>query len=394
MDLNFDVISLDAFADGDTRDLAQHAVRIEQWPQDIVEVAQQVSSRYSIDGWILCGGMEHCGRIVDELNRIAPVLGPGRAQLRRLRSIRFWRELASGLVARERDRVVRICWPETAIARSEPRSGRWLSKPSRSAGGWLIHEDNQPADASTGHHRYWQRYVEGRSIGVTWIFREQSVHLLGVTESWSAVDWPGPTPFIYRGSWGPTQLSPLQLQVLDAFAQGCRRRLPDLRGWLQADFIEDAEGTLWLLELNPRWTAGMEVLHHTASSADHSPVAQHLRACGCDVDLPKTHKTATALFAKAILYADRRLEFTHADCAKMSLHRRWTAASTCNNHGDDHCNDHDHGDHDSVHWSHEWSLADLPTCDAGASLVIETGQPVATLRARVVSRPCNGEPPV
>ncbi len=165
---------------------------------------------------------------------------------------------------------------------------------------------------ATGGSYYWQRAIAGRSLGVYCnLGSNGQVDLLGATESLSAQQWPGPSEFIYRGSLGPVRLTDTQRQqvlrlchVIHA-TSGCR-------GWLQIDFIDDAAGELWLLELNPRWAAGMEILF----LAGINPVVHHCRAWQNEINFSHVNLTmetsdhTEAHFAKGVVYADRELTLT------------------------------------------------------------------------------------
>lgn len=176
----------------------------------------------------------------------------------------------------------------------------------------MIHVDDQ-----TTH--YCQRHIAGRALGAYCILHSDGcVDFLGASESLSAEQWPGPSEFIYRGSLGPVPLTDAQRTLIVGLCKviqassGCR-------GWLQLDFIEDAAGKLWLLELNPRWTAGMEILF----LAGINPVTHHFRAWGQVLDPATTRQGETwqcstphsipaddVSFAKGVVYADRELHLT------------------------------------------------------------------------------------
>lgn len=267
------------------------------------------------------------GTELDDLHRQFSVFGPTAAQMRRLRDPNFWKA-----AARESD----LCFPPTVLAGSPPVStdARWLRK-SRSGGGGLhvrrapstVPQQNHSATATQRcEQEYWQQEIVGRSIGVTCILLpgpkgSLRVCLLGATEAWTARDWPGPTEFIYRGSWGPIKLSPRQCTAIKRFAAFVGTET-GLFGWLQMDFIESADRKLWLLEINPRWTAGMEVLARTG----YNPVPLHLAAyeTALHSNAPKIDELASEVrepsvepdivFAKAIVYAKRDFELTEDAC--------------------------------------------------------------------------------
>ncbi len=210
----------------------------------------------------------------------------------------------------------------------------------------------------SSHIGYWQQFVPGWQFGVTCLVTAQGSRCLGATINFDQSDWYGPTEFIYRGSVGPIILSP-QIQVrieklCDAYAMRSLHRMAAVR-FLQS--IDDAE-QLWLLECNPRWTAGMEALLHGEGV---NMVQQHLSALGipqpsCNTQsIPNASRTATtSLFAKAIVYARNTINLTQPMID--ALHQASCEAAA-------------HG--------FSW-LADIPY----APQTIDAGHPIATVRLR------------
>jgi predicted ATP-grasp superfamily ATP-dependent carboligase len=270
---------------------------------------------------LLGGGTENWPQLVNLLHRSYRVLGPTVAQLAQLRSRGFWKLIAQNSG---------IGFPDTAVC-SPPDSARsgesWLQKSSASAGGQAVSRIArrevselhvvQDDSGNSECRSYWQREVIGRPLGAHFILYPDSVLLLGITESLSALDWPGPTEFIYRGSWGPVSLDKSRAHCLNRMADQVRLRT-GLLGWLQCDLIEDLAGQLWLLELNPRWAAGMEVLQRVGIN----PVNYHLQAWGessaagmagewpTNARVPSVLPLPSRRAAKAVIYAQRDLALT------------------------------------------------------------------------------------
>ena len=344
-ELGFTVSAVDAFCDQDLLDIAQCQL-VCDWPHDIISCARRVDC----DGWLLAGGMENHGRLVAQLGANGRVLGPTRAQLAHLRRVRLWRELA--------DHVPGLAMPATSSVNHGLIRSERLFKPRKSSGGLYVMNAPAAHDASQLPRGYWQERIEGRVLGVTTLISDSGIQLLGATESLSANQWPGPRPYIYRGSIGPVQLSEEHCTAALMMAQRVGEQL-HYRGYLQADFIEDLQGQLWLLELNPRWTAGMEVLHQCASAPDQSPLAAHCRALGIDVGLTgQPRRTSVTVFAKAILYAHRDLQVSPEQRRTLQgFRQRQTSREGT--------------------W---WNIADVPALGSDETLTIPTGQPILTLR--------------
>lgn len=362
-------LAVDHFADHDCCHAAQQVVRLNQWGGNVLNSSEFFSELFKAGAGpqsqvLLAGAMENWPELVELLHQHFTVLGPTVDQLRQLRSPECWQRWAQQSSA---------AFPETQFPQAQCQhnhpAGNWLIKPLRGAGGYSIKRASKHRkkgnyrsrsrqtleDSSRSHQTldgtsffqslatsatvqstdlpatYRQRYVAGRSLGVYCVLHgDGSVELLGATESISAAQWPGPSEFIYRGSLGPIDLPSHHRHQIVALCQLIQRETGML-GWLQLDFVEDPAGELWLLELNPRWTAGMEVLF----LAGFNPVQHHCRAWQpadvplitvsgeiASVSIKSVSAAATSAaseplgrcdigFGKAIVYAPRDLELTH-----------------------------------------------------------------------------------
>ncbi|MGN6547584.1 MAG: ATP-grasp domain-containing protein [Aureliella sp.] len=354
-ELGFAVSAIDAFGDQDLLDIAECHLA-ERWPHDIIARAREVAC----DGWLLGGGMENHGRLVASLTgpdfaEHGRVLGPTRSQLATLRSLRYWRKLA--------EHVPGLRMPRTFRTRDQWAADLLLFKPRRSSGGINVREASAARNIQQPPRGYWQEFIAGRVLGATTLIDDSGARFIGATESLSADQWPGPQPYIYRGSLGPIELRPEQRAVLLAMAMCVGEELA-YRGYLQADLIEDAEGQLWLLELNPRWTAGMEVLHACAANRASSPLAAHLRAFGIAIAPSDKPRLATpATLAKAILYAERDLQLSPDQRHSLQTLQRRQALSE-----------------PALSDAAWWNIADVPALGDASPLAIQAGQPILTLR--------------
>ncbi len=388
-------LAVDHFADHDCYQTATAVVRLAQWGGKLSHSTAFLSQlsqagAQPLSRVLLAGGTENWPELVELLQQHFTLLGPSVEQLLELRSPQRWQRWAE---------QSRIAFPELRWLEAAPAHdfgiGDWLIKPLRGAGGYAIKRASQLQNRSSMHSRpiehaadetllpsaYWQRHIEGRSVGVYCVLSsDSSVELLGATESLTAAQWPGPSEFIYRGSLGPIGLPWHHRRRIVDLCQLIQRQTRML-GWLQLDFIEDLTGELWLLELNPRWTAGMEILF----LAGTNPVERHCRVWPSDMSEAQTGARQTGAadtnphaipsanatpsipadtgpgvwqgevsFGKAVVYAPYELVLTHHSIA--ALH---------NLPGD--------------------NFADLPShqliADDQSAYVVATGQPVLTVRA-------------
>jgi predicted ATP-grasp superfamily ATP-dependent carboligase len=108
----------------------------------------------------------------------------------------------------------------------------------------------------------------------------------------------------YRGSIGPVEVD--RADGVIEFGKWLSKAI-DLRGWFGIDVIEDQRGDWWLLEVNPRWCASMELIDLSYGKTSRWIECQR-RVCQAD-PLGDTLSSATGkLFAKRIVYAKRNLE--------------------------------------------------------------------------------------
>ncbi len=361
-DLGYSVHNVDVFGDEDTRRLGPWTPVVE-WPNSLLQAVSAVKC----DAWLLAGGTEHHVQFLEKLSLHARVLGPEPSQLKRLRSVAYWKRLTAGIEG--------LQMPPMRVSTPENDTSSWLVKSWRSSGGLGVFLSNSnsnsdstpstskgPADNHRRLRRYWQRPIEGRVLGVTYVIGHNEITYCGTTESLTADDWQGPSSYIYRGSWGPVELTVKQRERTRILVERVAQQL-DYRGWLQADYIEDRDGKLWLLEINPRWTAGMEILHMAASDQTRSPLQEHLRA-HLQQPLVPVSRSDDYLFGKAIVYAQRDVVLSAKHRSELANYLDWQ-------------------EYQPEHQDAHWRLADLPAIDPlNQELTIARGHPILSLLVR------------
>ncbi len=297
VDCDMHAHAVDHFGDFDTQNLAKSNAVIIDWGGDPEVAAKLVKSQVAglppgtpvLTG----GGVDTWPAFHELLQEAGTVVGPTTSQVSHLREPTLLRQVAE---------EAGCYFPKTGadlIERKANTAGSEqpipvISKPLIGAGGIGIRRaDVSPANG------YLQEFIAGRSLGVYCLITLEGVELLGATESFSKDQWAGPSEFIYRGSWGPIQLSSQEYEtaIKAAHAIGRHQRWA---GFLQLDFIQSEDGRLWLLEVNPRWTAGMEVLLQCGCNplrrlrnVLHSPKP---------LDSPVV-TTSSSCFARAVVYA-------------------------------------------------------------------------------------------
>ena len=146
---------------------------------------------------------------------------------------------------------------------------KYLSKPIASAGGMGIHFWEK--GTSIGKDRYLQQYIPGTPIGTVFRADGWSVQLLGACETLVGESAFGADNFNYVGNIGELQLSEKARAAISQIAVAMTQR-HDLRGIFGIDFVMDFSGKLWPIEINPRYTASVEVLERSKEFAAYDEV--------------------------------------------------------------------------------------------------------------------------
>jgi predicted ATP-grasp superfamily ATP-dependent carboligase len=206
-------------------------------------------------------------------------------------------------------RAAGIPFPPGRMDGAAPAAGRWLQKSLHSGGGLGITRATARAHLAPGH--YWQQHVAGEAQSAVYVADAGHATLLGVTRQ--LVGWPEfhAPEFSYCGSLGPLAPAPELLDQWRTLGNVLAREL-DLRGLFGVDAVV-ADGRVTVIEVNPRYTASVEVLEAALGIA---AVKLHLAAWGLAGGGPTTSTdaggTGNTFAGKAILFAPRDLEFKSA----------------------------------------------------------------------------------
>lgn len=272
----YSVVALDRFGDRDLRAIA------DQWfPLD--EHWQRRLAAWPTVPLIATGGFPW--RRTHGLRGERLVTFPAPAAYRALRDPAQLRQAAarSGIsfpatISSER----RAARPAVADPLLPP--GRWLLKPRYGTGGIGIREAaarsfepdtqrldeprlDEPADL--------QQWVAGRPLGACYFARlrdgQRLTWLLGACAGLTHRQHR-PWRWLYGGSLGPLHASAACQQQLTQIGTELARRF-NLVGLFNVDLIRRRDGSLVLLEINPRYSASMELLRFPASRDQPGPWA-------------------------------------------------------------------------------------------------------------------------
>ncbi len=286
---------IDLFADLDLSAVCPvHPIPRPDYPSRIPTIAD----RFAAGPWLYTGGLENEPELVANLSARRTLWGNDAKVLRQARDPQ-----------RVRSSLVEQNIPALRVALSPddlPCDGTWLVKPLSSAGGEEIHvlDDSWPGAQRPS---YFQERVSGPSFAAIFVAADSQCTLRGVTQQ--LIGRPD-AEFAYVGSLGPCALGDVvsaQLQSIgDSFWQSL-----GLRGLFGVDFILH-RNTVWPVEINPRYTASVEVLE---LAYGHSLMDEHRRVFD---PLPTVANVVPPLprwefVGKRVLFATAPLQFPGID---------------------------------------------------------------------------------
>jgi predicted ATP-grasp superfamily ATP-dependent carboligase len=237
----------DLFGDEDTREMAQ-AVKVVDGDletgfsgQALLDALDRLSAGRRPVGIVYGSGFEADPGLLAALAERWPLLGNAPQTVSRLKDpIAF-----AALCAR-----FDIPHPETALQTSD-EPGQWLRKQRGGSGGSHI----QAATAVAGERFYFQRRIDGIPVSALFLADGRKALIAGWSRQWCA---PSPDePYRYGGAARPCGLRDEMLQPAEREIAALTAEL-GLKGLNGADYIF-AGGRHWLLEINPRPGASLDV---------------------------------------------------------------------------------------------------------------------------------------
>ncbi|MCS6877822.1 MAG: ATP-grasp domain-containing protein [Geminicoccaceae bacterium] len=255
-------IVLDRFADLDTREVAELALRIP--PGRAGPLASGALSRAARGvapppvPLLVGGGLEGRPRLLAALARGRELLGNPPATVARA---------VDPFALCELCRALDVPFPETRAELPAERRG-WLVKRAGAGGGWHV----RPAEAVDRPHPldYVQRRVPGRPVSILLLGDGRRVLALLASEQWNT----GAPPH-FKGVLAPAPLDEDSRARLARAAVAVGTAL-GLRGLASADFLLDEDGSFHLLEINPRPGGSLEAAEAALAT---NLVALHVAAC-------------------------------------------------------------------------------------------------------------------
>ena len=280
--------AIDLFADQDLAVLCP-AERIVRYPADFFSAIERVPN----GPWIYTGGLENYPRLIERLAKKRRLWGNrGKALVR----VRDPRELARAFAA------AGFSFPASQfeVMATEP-SGEWLLKRRRSSGGQSVRMIDARGISRLRGGEYLQQFIAGSPASAVFVMAGGRSVLLGSSRQIVARDWGLEPPFQYVGSVAPYEMDEPRLELLRSIGELVAAEF-DLVGLVGIDFIDDGE-RLWPIEVNPRYTASVEVLERLLGA--HF-VAFHAEACERGTLPASPPKPQSGYYCgKAVVYAQR-----------------------------------------------------------------------------------------
>lgn len=237
------------------------------------------------------GGFENFPELVDKMSEACELLGNSAATLRGVRDPFRLRDVVDSIGMETPQILPPGTQPDPSL--------RWLRKQVKSGAGYQI----EPWDSVVPDDPEFlvQRWIEGISASASFIANGQEARVFSVTHQLSGDSAFGAPGFQYTGNILLPNPDPDLLKRLNLLATTLTQEL-GLVGLNGVDFILDGDDQLSILEVNPRYSASMELVEE---ALDAPLFEWHIAGCRGQAlpIIPERHDQK--VYGKAIVYAQR-----------------------------------------------------------------------------------------
>lgn len=320
------ILGCDLFGDADLRNACDN-VRVipsENFPAvQLAELNELLKPTTKPDSqstaWMYCGGLENAPESIHEISEHLELLGCDATTVRAVRDpIQFTACLRDAGLPLARI-ITKECAGEVPVAAI--KTSRWIAKPIGSCGGHHVGSVFFDSDATApaliaanlDPATFAQQFVGGESQSACFVANGNEAVCLGTTRGYALKDvipsHPSATdkPFGYAGSTGPLSISAVAQKKWQDIADALTARFR-LKGLFGVDAIATPDGEIVPIEVNPRYTASMELIE---SATQRSMVRLHIDACVSGT-LPEISGCTAAARSKQIVYARAPTQFSAA----------------------------------------------------------------------------------
>jgi uncharacterized protein len=296
----FAPLSIDVFGDDDMREMSFASVKLDGGLSGgltldkVTGAVEMLITAHDPVGLVYGAGFEDQPETIAAIALKTRVFGNGAETLKR---------------AKDPVRLARICeangvqHPQVAFAPPD-EPGLWLKKRRGGAGG--AHIATAEASSRASPDSYFQRRVGGKGISALFIAGKRKTEIIGLSMQWSA---PTPvSPHRYGGAAGPVDVDPAQAEEISR-SVGIIASEVDLVGLNSVDFLVSSDA-VWLIEINPRPGATLDVFESNESSL----FARHVAACegrSTPTSPRLAFKAAEIVYAPCDMVAPERRSWPH-----------------------------------------------------------------------------------
>ncbi|HTT08896.1 MAG TPA: ATP-grasp domain-containing protein [Gammaproteobacteria bacterium] len=278
--------AIDQFGDLDTRAATQHCDVVCNFSDTptLLVVVELLLDKHHPSACVIGGGMESALESLMAVNERLPFTG---------NSLEIYRRLCDPISFCKLLDNLGITYPETVSDGSAASTSGWLAKRVGGSGGGHIRP--LAAGELPGDGYYRQRRVDGMSASVLFLANGRNAQVLGYTRHWQAQPDAGRSycrSGLIRWSAVP---APTRAQLENTVSE--LTLAAGLRGLCGLDFMLGDDGSIAVLEINPRPPASFE-LHEGEASL----LGAHRRACDGELISPPP-APASAVKASVALYA-------------------------------------------------------------------------------------------
>ena len=291
MQAGYEVTAIDGFADVQTVALCKHVVAVhfdaQGFRADAILGVLQALDLSQFEGLVYGSGFEAQPELLHQFGKMMPLLGnPGAVVAEVKNPSTFFAALEQH----------QISHPDWYLNKPEKRDNLLLKGVGHSGGEHIQFANFTPDVRSQAH--YFQQQLEGEAVSILFIANGQQIDVVGFNLQWTSPI--AHAPFRFGGAAGMAEL-PESVKFQLVYAAETLTQHFGLLGLnsLDAIFRKDDGEQVFVLELNPRLSATVDLYHDVR---DHW-FEHHIRSC-----LEKTLQAPTAIPRKsnalAVVYAD------------------------------------------------------------------------------------------
>lgn len=291
--------AIDAFADEETEALAEKSIAVQYGnhgfdAQTLIAAADTLDASRFI-GFVYGSGFEAQPELLARLAERLPLIGNSSEVVAALKNpARFFAALAQ----------LHIPYPQVSQSIAAGDADDYLLKFGGGSGGTHIRSANDQ-DFSPAAQYYYQQKVAGCPVSILFLADGQEVEVIGFNEQWlnPSVD----APYRYGGAVNHVPLPQhVKTQLIDA-ANKLTHHF-GLIGLNSLDAMVTADSQVWVLEINPRLSATVD-LYHTEQP---DLLLRHVKVCLGETGLNQhvAGPIDTPHKAHAIVYAKVKMELT------------------------------------------------------------------------------------